>query len=99
MPYVNNQGVRIYYEVEGQGSSLVLGHGGSDNMDMYRRMGYTDALKDDFQLILFDFRGHGRSDKPREASAHRTRIADDVVAILDNLGIAGLITLATPVEL
>ena len=69
MPYVIKQEVRIYYEVEGQGTPLVLAHGGSDSLDMWRRYGYTDILKDDFQLILFDFRGHGRSDKPHQASA------------------------------
>ena len=86
MPYANNQGVRIYYEVEGQGPPLVLAHGGSDSLNMWRRCGHTDALKDDFQLILFDFRGHGRSDKPHEASAYGVKMADDVLAVLDDLG-------------
>jgi len=30
MPYANNQGVRIHYEVEGTGPPLVLQHGGID---------------------------------------------------------------------
>jgi pimeloyl-ACP methyl ester carboxylesterase len=87
MPYAVNEGVRIYYETEGQGTPLVLGHGGSDSLEMWRRCGYTDALRDDFQLVLFDFRGHGRSDKPREVSAYGTGLADDIVAVLDDLGI------------
>jgi len=73
--------------VEGKGPPLVLAHGGSDSLDMWRRWGHTNALKDAFQLILFDFRGHGRSDKPHEVFAYGTKIADDVVAILDSLGI------------
>ena len=64
MPYADNQGVRIYYEVEGQGPPLVLGHGGSYTLEMWREWGYTDGLRDEHQLILLDFRGHGRSDKP-----------------------------------
>ena len=57
MPYANNNGVRIYYEVEGQGPPLVLAHGmgGGGDLDAWRSTGYTDALKDDYQLILFDF--------------------------------------------
>jgi pimeloyl-ACP methyl ester carboxylesterase len=98
MPYAITEGVRIYYEVEGQGVPLVLGHGGSDTLEMWRKSGYTDALKEEFQLILFDFRGHGRSDsrpsqdnhpsgnKSHEISDHRTGMSDDVVAVLDSLG-------------
>jgi pimeloyl-ACP methyl ester carboxylesterase len=89
MPYANNQGVRIYYEVEGQGPPLVLAHGGTEGLSVWRGPGYVEALKNDFQLILFDFRGCGRSDKPREASAFDRKLMDnDVLAILDNLGIA-----------
>jgi len=40
------------------------------------------------QVIGMDFRGHGQSDKPREISAYgTTNLADDVVALLDHLGI------------
>src|SRR3989304_635920 len=90
MPYANNNGVRIYYEVEGQGPPLVLAHGmgGGGDLDAWLSTGYTDALKDDYQLILFDLRGHGRSDKPHEVSAHGSNAADDIVAVLDSLGIA-----------
>ncbi|MFH1638888.1 MAG: alpha/beta hydrolase [Chloroflexota bacterium] len=85
MPYANSQGVRIYYEVEGKGPPLVLAHGITNNLTVWRKRGYVDALRDDFQLILFDARGHGRSDKPHEASAYGARMADDVVAVLDSL--------------
>jgi pimeloyl-ACP methyl ester carboxylesterase len=90
MPYANNRGVRIYYEVEGQGPPLVLAHGmgGGGDLNAWRNTGYTDALKDDFRLILFDFRGFGRSDKPDEASARGSGSVDDVVTVLDSLGIA-----------
>ncbi len=88
MPYANNDGVRIYYEVEGQGPPLALAHGGTQNLNLWRGMGLTRALGDTHQLILFDIRGHGRSDKPHEKSSYGTKVADDVVGILDDLGIA-----------
>jgi pimeloyl-ACP methyl ester carboxylesterase len=93
MPYTSNESVRIYYEIEGQGVPLVLGHGGGDTLEMWRKFGYTDALKDDFQLVLLDFRGHGRSDRtPPSDMAHegahpKRRMSDDVIAVLDNMGI------------
>jgi pimeloyl-ACP methyl ester carboxylesterase len=88
MPYVNNKGVRIYYEMEGKGPSIVLAHGVSGNLNHWRRVGgYLDVLKNDFQLILFDARGHGRSDKPHDPSAYGSKMTDDVVSILDDIGI------------
>lgn len=89
MPYANNGDVRIYYEIEGLGPPLVLAHGmgfGSD-LTAWRTTGYTDALKNDFQLILFDFRGHGKSDKPRDNSSE-SDTADDIIAVLDDAGIS-----------
>jgi len=90
VPYASNQGVHIYYEVEGQGAPLVMAHGmgAGGDLNAWRRTGYTDALKDEFQLILFDFRGHGQSDRPHEVSAYGSDPVDDIVAVLDNLGIA-----------
>jgi len=87
MPYADCQGIRIYYEVEGKGPPLILAHGSADNQDMWWRQGYVNALSDDFQLILYDARGHGLSDKPHETSAYGTEMASDVVAVLDSLEI------------
>ena len=89
MPYADNNGVKIYYEVEGQGPPLVLAHGmgfGSD-LNAWRSTGYTQALKDDFTLILYDIRGHGQSDKPHTEAARGSDTADDIVAVLDALDI------------
>ncbi|MFC1953296.1 alpha/beta fold hydrolase [Chloroflexota bacterium] len=90
MPYADNQGVHIYYEVEGKGPPLVLAHGmgGGSNLNAWRKAGYTEALKDDFQLILFDFRGHGQSDRPHEVSAYGSDETDDIIAVLDSLSIS-----------
>jgi len=64
MPYANNQGIRIRYEVEGTGPPLVLQHGSFGSGADWRDFGYTSALSNDHQLILVDARGHGASDKP-----------------------------------
>jgi pimeloyl-ACP methyl ester carboxylesterase len=70
MPYATNHGVRIHYEVEGEGPALVLQHGGIDCVETWYELGYVDALKAAYQLILIDARGHGASEKPHEASAY-----------------------------
>jgi pimeloyl-ACP methyl ester carboxylesterase len=52
------------------------------------RGGYAETLKNDYQVILFDARGHGQSDKPHEISDYGPKMAGDVIAILDSLGIS-----------
>jgi pimeloyl-ACP methyl ester carboxylesterase len=88
MPYANNHGVRIHYEVEGVGPPLILQHGFSDSLETWYTFGYVSALKEKHRLILVDARGHGGSDKPHEVeSYHPDVIAADYVSILDDLGI------------
>jgi pimeloyl-ACP methyl ester carboxylesterase len=88
MPYANNQGVRIHYEVEGAGPPLVLHHGTSGRGADWQAFGYADVLRHDSQLILLDARGHGASDKPYDPAAYDLplRVAD-VTAVLDDLQI------------
>ena len=88
MPIVKNKAVDIYYEVIGNGQPLVLLHGFTDSHESWIELGYVDALKNDFQLILIDGRGHGRSGKPHEPEAYQFHVcASDVVAVLDALQI------------
>ena len=84
MPYVNNQGVRIHYQVEGEGPPLVLQHGGIDSIESWHELGYVDALKAAYQLILIDARGHGASDKPHDTNAYGLHwVVDDIRTVLD----------------
>ena len=87
MPYADNEGSQVYYEVEGEGPPLVLAHGGGDSLEMWRKAGYTEALKEDFQLVLFDLPGHGRSERPRDTGGHRNGSGGAVLAVLDSLEI------------
>ena len=87
MPYADNKGVRIYYEVEGFGGPpVVLAHGGSGNLDTWRQCGYAKALSEEFLLIMYDARGHGRSDRPHGPS--ESNPLDDVTTVLDAVGMA-----------
>jgi len=87
MPYANNNGVRIYYEVEGKGPPLVLAHGVTRSLQRWRQIGLADALSGDYRLIMFDARGHGKSDKPHDPAAYGINMVDDVLAVIDDLRI------------
>jgi pimeloyl-ACP methyl ester carboxylesterase len=53
MPFVDNRGVRIHYEVVGEGSPLVIEHGFSDSIETWYESGYVDALKATHRLANY----------------------------------------------
>ena len=88
MPYVTNQGVHIYYEVVGEGPSLVLMHGGLSSLKAWYESVYLKTLRKDYQLVLIDIRGHGASDKPHDSNAYEMKLlVDDFTAVLDDLNV------------
>ena len=64
MPYANNNGVQIRYEVYGQGEPLVLIHGWPCEGRYWREFGYMPTLSGEFMVIVPDLRAHGSSDTP-----------------------------------
>lgn len=87
MPFVDNAGVRIYYEVEGLGGPpLILAHGAGGGLDMWRSCGYANALQEEFLVIMYDARGHGRSDKPPWPP--ESDPLNDAVAVVDAVGMS-----------
>jgi pimeloyl-ACP methyl ester carboxylesterase len=88
MPYVDNDGVRIHYEVEGQGPPLVLMTGFAGTLEDWRIFGYSQPLSKEYRLILVDPRGRGQSDKPHDPAAYQLKLmVGDVISILDDLSI------------
>lgn len=86
MPYLVNEGVNIYYVVEGQGEPMIMIHGGPGSHQEWD--GYVHYLKDKYQLIRFDLRGNGLSDKPHDVESYGTKkFTADIIAILDELKI------------
>jgi pimeloyl-ACP methyl ester carboxylesterase len=81
-------GLHVHYEDYGTGSHvLVFMHGILLDSQMNRRLAFNLADTGN-RVILLDLPGHGQSDKPRHASAHRIdSYAHYVVALLDHLGI------------
>jgi pimeloyl-ACP methyl ester carboxylesterase len=94
MTALDRNGVKIHYEVHGKGPTLLLSHGYSSTARMWD--GQIAALEDRFQVIVWDMRGHGESDYPKDPAAYSEALTvEDMAAILDKVGakkaiIAGL---------
>ena len=71
MPFVDNKGVKIYYQVEGKGSPIILITGFAGSINFWYKYSYVDSLKQKNQLILIDKRGHRKSSKPHNRISGR----------------------------
>jgi pimeloyl-ACP methyl ester carboxylesterase len=88
MPFVSNKGIKIHYEVEGQGPPLIMQHGFSGTLDAWRTYGYVQVLSKDYKCIFLSARGRGQSDKPHDPKAYYFKpMVSDLVAVLDDLKI------------
>ena len=81
MPFATCQdGTRLYYQYQGQGPALLLLAGQSCDHREWDRVAADFAAH--FQVIVWDYRGTGQSDKP-EKPAYSTRgFAQDALAVL-----------------
>jgi pimeloyl-ACP methyl ester carboxylesterase len=77
-------GIDLYYEVRGSGEPLLLIMGlGANTTSWFRQV---PAFSREYQVIAFDNRGAGRTDKPNEPYS-MGQMADDASGLLDHLGI------------
>jgi pimeloyl-ACP methyl ester carboxylesterase len=81
-------GRNLHYESHGSGDRIVVFmHGLLMDAQMNRRLA-ADLAERGFRVVLLDLPGHGLSDKPHHASAHRIdSYARQVVGLLDALEI------------
>jgi pimeloyl-ACP methyl ester carboxylesterase len=85
VPKAKVNDIRLYYELHGQGEPLVLVMGLGANTHGWDMQ--IPAFSREFQVVAFDNRGSGRSDKP--ASRYSIRLfANDTTGLMDALGIA-----------
>jgi len=78
-------GVRIAYEIAGEGRPIMLAHGfASDRKQNWGDVGWYETLAGaGFRVVALDFRGHGESDKPHDESAYGDKMLDDVLSVMD----------------
>lgn len=80
-------GIDINYEVHGEGTPLVLAHGYTASLDMWREQ--VPAFSARYRLVIYDTRGHGATTAPADPACYdlaRDYVADQL-ALMDHLGI------------
>jgi pimeloyl-ACP methyl ester carboxylesterase len=83
--YADGNGIRMYYELHGEGQPLVLIHGGGSTIETsFGRI--IPLLSKNRQLVCVELQAHGRTGD-RNAPISFEQDADDVAALLKNLGI------------
>lgn len=80
MPYVENEGTKIYWEENGTGEPLLLIMGLGSASDMWYRLLPLFAAR--YRTIFFDNRGVGRSD-PHAGPYSIAAMAKDAAAVMD----------------
>jgi pimeloyl-ACP methyl ester carboxylesterase len=90
MPSFTNGSVEIAYLDEGEGEPVVLVHGFASTKEVnWVQPGWISTLRRaGRRAIALDNRGHGASTKLYDpADYHTARMADDVRALMDHLGV------------
>ncbi len=77
-------GIRICYNIHGEGYPVVLIHGFGLHKEFW--VAQISELANHFKVVSLDNRGSGKSDHPKEPYKLET-LADDVKCLLDVLGI------------
>ncbi len=76
--------IQMYYEIHGNGTPLILLHGGLGNTDSWENQ--IPILSRQYKVIAVDSRGHGRSTFSEQQIGYAL-MASDVIALMDKLGI------------
>lgn len=82
MPYCVINQIKFFYEIHGNGEPLVFIHGlGASTKDWEAQIAFFEKK---YQVISFDLRGHGKTDKPNEGYSV-VQFANDAVTLIKAL--------------
>jgi 3-oxoadipate enol-lactonase len=84
MPYVKINDIQMYYEIHGDGEPLLLIVGLGTDISEWD--GIIHWLAQKYQVLAFDNRGTGRTDKP-DVPYSIQMMADDTARLMQTLGI------------
>jgi 3-oxoadipate enol-lactonase len=90
MPVISANGIKIHYDLQGEGIPLVLIAGLGYPAWQWQRM--LPYLTRQLRVITFDNRGVGETDKP-PGPYTASLLAEDTLALLDALGIASAVVM------
>jgi 3-oxoadipate enol-lactonase len=82
--YADVNGIKICYEVAGEGEPLLLVHGFGSKKEIW--IAQFPVFSKHFKVIRFDNRGAGKSDRPKGTYTMEI-FADDIKGLMDHLGI------------
>ena len=86
MATANVNGVRLFYEISGNGEApLVLVHGSWDSHDHWGPV--VPRLAESFRVLTYDRRGHSKSERPNGQGSVREDVAD-LAALIKHLELA-----------
>jgi len=68
MAFTNINGIKIYYEIHGNGEPLVLLHHGFGCVKMWKEI-YPPLIEKGYQVVMYDRRGYGSSGKGKDFEA------------------------------
>jgi len=85
MPFIQLNGHKFHYWLNGEGPDLVMIHGLGGNLAVWH-LRIVPNLDEHFRILTFDLRGHGRSDES-ETGYSTNMAAEDLLHLMDALGI------------
>ena len=86
MPTTNVNDINLYYESHGNGFPLVFAYGLGGNTTEWEPQ--IPSFSERYRFIVWDPRGHGKSDSPANVGQYTQEIfAQDLKGLLDHLGI------------
>lgn len=87
MPLIAINGTTLNYDLSGPGGAPVVAFSNSLGTTMAMWDGIVPALRGRYRVLRYDTRGHGGS-QTRDEPASIGDLADDLIGLLDGLGIA-----------
>jgi pimeloyl-ACP methyl ester carboxylesterase len=83
--FFDSNGVKIRYIVAGTGEPIILIHPFAASAEIWEPL--VKDLSQNYRLIAMDCRGHGKSEKPHDPKQYGIEMVNDVVRLMDHLGI------------
>lgn len=93
MAAINVNGVELYYEIHGSGDSLILTHRSWTNASGWESA--VERLADRYQVVVWDRRGHSRS-QPGAGPGSRAEDAADLAGLIECVSTGPVHVAATP---